>query len=885
MEILSELKRRSQLAHSIAKSEYFSANGQDTPIDSGPQFNAAWSSDNRGNPVQLFGPAENHPNLSALNANHLSAGGTQLLDGFSNDERQWYLAVSPTQDPATSVFVFRLTELRLWQPRDYVPFRTNYCVLTSTGDALNCTNSERLFPARDQLFSAPLQHSTSIEWELDGVQYLSSSWPLFLTTDFKADPVTIVATTNYDHALRSVNSIRRIIIPIGASVAVFVAFLSIRLIRKSLVPLKMLTAAAEQYGNGVTDTQVKLDGNDEFSDLAYAFNGMAEKLSRQLYTLESMAHVDDQIISRTPIDIVISDALPRLAEIADAQVCAILQEDPDSRLDANLSIYNSGKINHVRLSFAEAIRRLNIADSTQSLPLPLENLNPAIAKELAGFGVRYITAIPIDYSNNITGTVLIASDSGDALPPDILQSCSDLVARLAIGIATAEREEELYQRAHYDDLTRLPNRQLLKDRLQQCIRHNELHNTKGALLFLDLDRFKGVNDVYGHSSGDSLLKEAAIRISEVFDSSATVARLGGDEFVVLVPEFKNHQQLQSLAQQLVDSLSRPFNIRGGDHVLGASAGIVVIPDDGRSVEILLRNSDAAMYRAKHSGRGRYEFFSAKLNEESRRKMILERDLRSALNNNQLDLHYQPQFWLNDESVRGAEALLRWNHPTFGYVPPDEFIAIAEQSDLIVEIGQWVLERSCSDLRTLLDDGLHPGIIAVNISARQICDEQLLSQVLSALKSNHINPGYLEVEITESIVAQDKEAALRTLSALRSSGIRIGMDDFGTGYSSLSMLRSLPIDCLKIDRAFVSECDSSEDAASICRAIIKMAHSLGKEVIAEGVETNLHASMLKQSECEIAQGYLYAKPMPVAVFREFVAAQSEHTQRRKTLEVV
>ncbi len=452
-------------------------------------------------------------------------------------------------------------------------------------------------------------------------------------------------------------------------------------------------------------------------------------------------------------------------------------------------------------------------------------------------------------------------------------------------MSSVEREETLYRQAHFDALTGLPNRQLLKDRLDQHIASARMDEHSGALLFLDLDRFKEINDVFGHSVGDNVLIQAAQRITAEVRERDTVARLGGDEFVVILPNVRNESIARAMADRLLDRLGEAFTVDDVDHYVSASIGIVLFPEDGDSVETLLRNADAAMYRAKDAGRSCFEFFSKRLNAESRRKIGLERDLRRAFYNGSIEVHYQPQFEIATGEIAGAEALLRWSHDEEGPISPDEFVPLAEESGLIVELGAWVVERACEDLSGILDLGLHPGPVSINVSARQLREAGFRRAVMEPIRRFGINPGYLQLEVTETAVAQNRDTAIALLETLRNEGVRVAIDDFGTGYSSLSYLQQMPFDVIKVDKSFVDRIGTSVTSDNICRTIIRMAEELGKKSIAEGVETREQLDFLRENHCDFVQGFFYSRPLSRDRFIEFVEKQDFHTKRRKALEIL
>jgi diguanylate cyclase (GGDEF)-like protein len=611
---------------------------------------------------------------------------------------------------------------------------------------------------------------------------------------------------------------------------------------------------------------------------------MASRLGRQIATLKAMSLIDKSILSGAKFEDVSQDVIGHLVEITGFEAAAGIARDINSPSWAKMISWFDGHFSHERVALPQEMGH----EWCQPRQVSLAEIDSKFApykERFLSFGLKYAVLIPVVLHGDLKGMLLLGSDSGFEMQGSRLQRSIDLAGRLAVALASVEREEALYRQAHFDELTELPNRQLLKDRLEQHLVHARREELHGAMLFLDLDRFKEINDVFGHSVGDVVLTQAAERIvSEVRDTD-TVARLGGDEFVVVLPNLAGDNTLRMTASRILSRLAEPFSVRGTNHFLSASVGIVVFPQDGDSVETLLKNADAAMYRAKDAGRSRFEFFSEKMNAESRRKIELERDLRAAFDNGQLELYYQPQFNLADGIICGAEALMRWKHEFRGNISPGEFVQLAEDSGLIVDIGRWVVEQTCGDLRTILDMGLHPGSMSINVSTRQLREASFPSDVLDALQRHDIHPGYLQLEITETTVAQNRDTAIDILNVLREAGVQVAIDDFGTGYSSLSYLQQLPFDLIKVDKSFIDLIGSSDNSENICRTIIKMAHELGKKAIAEGVESREQADFLQAIHCDSVQGYYYSHPLPQKEFLDFVARQDFHTQRRKALEIV
>jgi len=433
-------------------------------------------------------------------------------------------------------------------------------------------------------------------------------------------------------------------------------------------------------------------------------------------------------------------------------------------------------------------------------------------------------------------------------------------------ITTIKRSQEsLDYQAHHDPLTDLPNRLLFEDRLGHALQRVRRDDRQLAVLFVDLDRFKIINDTLGHPVGDDVLCAVGKRLQASLRECDTVARLGGDEFILLLESVDNEDDAAVVAGKLLDDFRAPVYAAGQEFVVSASIGISLFPRDGVDVATLVRNADAAMYRAKEQGRNSFEFYHAELTSTARKRFRLESELRRALERKELALHYQPQRALADGRMAGAEVLLRWRHPQRGPVSPAEFIPLAEESGLIVEIGQWVLETATAQLAQWIRAGLEPPPLAVNISEVQMRRGNLLAVVADIIDRHALPPGHLELEITEGFIMHQSDERVAQLAGLREMGVSLAIDDFGTGYSSLSYLKRFPIDKLKIDQSFVRGLPADSDDAAICRAIIAMGRSLGLRTVAEGVESPAQQEFLHQAGCEFMQGYLYAEPMPAEEF--------------------
>jgi diguanylate cyclase (GGDEF)-like protein len=449
-----------------------------------------------------------------------------------------------------------------------------------------------------------------------------------------------------------------------------------------------------------------------------------------------------------------------------------------------------------------------------------------------------------------------------------------LLRSMQYSIERKRYQEQLEYQANYDALTGLPNRNLLHDRLRQSVFAQRFVRSIGVV-FLDIDHFKFVNDSLGHNTGDKLLQKVAERLLDAVRDGDTVARLGGDEFILILNDQTGQEVIYRAMQRIIGKIAEPIEIDGQELLVTASAGISMYPQDGPDVETLLKNADAAMYRAKDKGRNNFQFYTAEMNRQVNERLKMEGSLRRALERNEFELYYQPRIHVGNGALVGCEALLRWQHPELGLTLPERFIGLAEETGLIVPIGEWVIRSACAQARAWQRKGMAPITVSVNLSMRQFRQEGLASAVDDALRQSGLDPRRLEMELTESLVMQDTEGAIQVLERLREIGVELSVDDFGTGHSSLSYLTRLPISALKIDQSFVQAIKGmgESDEGIVAQAIISLAHNLKLKVVGEGVETAAQFDFLKKHSCDEVQGYHFGRPMPVSDFERFTAGVS------------
>ena len=593
---------------------------------------------------------------------------------------------------------------------------------------------------------------------------------------------------------------------------------------------------------------------------------MTDQLQSSLKSSQSVADIDRLILSSADLDTVVRKVL-RSARMDGVEISLLLRHDQSRRA---LTRYRLQE----RKLIEEPIGLLEISEDS------LRDIDgyQSIAGRLTGDTVR--ACVPVAADGAITGALFASARR--RLQSAESKQLTDLADRLSVAITNIQRSEILFQKAHFDELTGLINRHAFQEKLREHISRS-WRGEQGAVLFIDLDGFKKVNDTEGHKAGDRLLVIIAERLTGCLREVDTIARMGGDEFAVIVPGCDDEKSISHLCERIIGSAIQPVVVDRMEHTIGASIGVAVFPDDGQKVDELIMKADSAMYRAKEAGRSRFAFFDDTLNEASKHRVLVESRLRGALARGELQLHFQPKLRLADRSVTSAEALIRWSDDLLGDVPPDEFVPIAEETNLIHDFTAVQVNKTADLIAAADSVGVRLDNVAINASAKQLMTEGFAMSLLSMLDSRMLPHDKVEIEVTESVFAHDKDMVVQELQILQAAGIKIALDDFGTGFSSLNMLRELPLDVVKIDRSFITEIESSDQARVLAQHLISIATTLGKEVVAEGVETEVQLKHLEEANCHYVQGYLVSQAKTTEDFLHLLANwQNEDTRPKLKL---
>ena len=827
--------------------------------------------------VPLFGdPADLMPPEAAALA-QLRRGKSVLISSAVPGRNGRVLLVQALRPAAAELRLVaaEIDAIYLWGDAEDFPYMTSFCVLNEVYAGLHCPQPFHAEAIGMLIRDSAQSTKGEFAWRDGQEKFLAGFQEMFLEPNFFAPRWIVVAAQPEAVALSPIATFSATFWGSVALSVLLVALLSLTQIRRTMVPLEQLIEGTRRLGGKDFATKVEVSGRDEFGELAEAFNAMAARLGRQFDALTALSKIDRAILSELDMDRIVEDVLLRLKgdfKAGCASISVIDQDSPE-RVRVHALVDDGTRPPVVRCSLhAEARETLRAVPG--GLWMSGEAARRTMQFCLENLSAQHFFTLPIIWKDELLGVVCLGYPLPGMLGGEDIAHIRDYADRVGVALSAAVREGQLYQQARTDVLTGLPNRFHFLDRLKQDIALAQREDRDLAVLFIDLDRFKNINDSLGHTAGDELLREAAARLRQCVRECDTVARLGGDEFTILIIPLPSAEAAGTVAEHIIAVLSKPYFAEMVESFVTASIGIAVYPADGASAEELMRNADTAMYRAKDSGRARYVFFEEAMNAEVVRRGTLERELRRAISERQFILHYQPQIDPRTGRARGVEALVRWRHPERGVVAPGQFIVAAEETGLITGIGHIVLVEACAQFRAWRDDGIELEYVAVNVSNRQFREENFVDTVEAALRTSAMPAECLELEITESILMDGADTVVNMLARLKSLGVRIAIDDFGTGYSSMSYLEQLPFDTLKIDISFIRKIRDDGEGGTIVATIVAMAHALGKNVVAEGAETQAQIDFLRKHDCELVQGFYYSRPLPAAELAAFLSRKLE-----------
>jgi diguanylate cyclase (GGDEF)-like protein len=828
--------------------------------------------------TRLLGEIPDIPPLTEEDMAHAQGGKPGIRIRHPAEDERDVLLLLPVSEgrPERGMLVARLNPKVLWNTDAVLPDAV--WIFDDRG--------ELVFASEDA--PPPDPHQTGgllgrqfgyVTWNDSGQVLAAASWPLFLKARFAAETWTIVLIQPESDAFSIARRFALVYLPVTVVLLLCVAMLSNRLIRRHLNPIEQLTAATGKIAEGDFDHPVQITSHDEFQVLAESFNRMAKKIRDQLVATSAMAEIDRTILSSFNAEQVIETVLDRLPGVLQCDVICFARFDPESRRFQDMRMSRNGEIAE-RLPHSAELSARQIGELVATELLEIGGGPPDYLAVLARSECRKVLILPILLNRQLAAVMGLGYRQEERCSADVKNGALSFRDRIAVALSNAAWEEKLYRQAHYDALTGLANRLVLRDILARQLARARRDDVHVAVMFIDLDRFKNVNDSLGHSAGDELLVQVARTLTAQVRETDMVVRLGGDEFVISIPDLPKSREvtasLCAVAEKLLAALDQSFVVEG--HVIGVSAsiGIALYPNDAQDMENLLKNADAAMFRAKAEGKGNFQFYSPEFNANALETVKLEHELRRALEHREFVLYYQPKVNATGDII-GAEALIRWDSPVFGRVPPNRFIPLAEEIGLIGPLGDWVLETACLQTRWWAEHYPPALKIAVNMSAIQLRRADAVDRVARILDSTGVDPAAIELEITESISMIGAQQAVARLTELKGLGVSLAMDDFGTGYSSLAYLRQFPLDVLKVDQSFVRSVHSDRNSQAIVRAILALAEGLELATVAEGVETRQHFEFLTLHGCAMFQGYLFGPPVPVARFEELLLRRASKSR--------
>ena len=827
----------------------------------------------------IYGTQLEVPQLSDDQLDRIESGTAVLISLPTQNRKPRFVMIKP-QPSNNGRKIWLVSEINpdnLWNIQHTMPVNGEFCVFGSMHNPIYCSGPKANAQSLRNKLVIINPSIPQFFWENNGVEYTAFTWPVFLENAFGTGDWTVIFSFPSKIISQPLFEFRNILISIVALSFLFVAYLGSRLAHKNIGALKKIKAGTERLSEGDFQTKVIISSGDEYEELAASFNDMANRLDKQFTSLQILSEVDRIMLSSLDANYILETVMDRIKDITSCQRTLIFKiKNKSNGSETRFDLYN---LNKTQSYFRDTIvispdDEHTLENHPRYLFVQADLSSPRYLQPLVLEGGKSFIIFPVFLRERLFALVVLVYKKTIRFDDYDFRHARELADRIAVALTNADWEEKVYRQTNYDVLTDLPNRNLLMDRLDQSIQRARRDGTQVAILLIDLDRFKAINDSMGHGSGDTLLRRVADRFKKIINSTDTLVRFGGDEFVVIMADIKYHTNavtiISYMAEQILDTLTRPFDINDHEINISASIGISLYPSDSRNPSDLLKFAESSMYHSKSHNKGFYQFYSSDINATSFAQLIMENDLRYAINREELELYFQPKMDLYKGEIVGAEALLRWNHPKSGIILPTTFLPLAENTGLYGPLSNWVIEQVCRQLRLWLDADLPATKIAVNLSAHQFKTENLPEKIQFQLHKYKLDVSCLELEITEDTVMSDIDNATQTLQQLNRIGAQLAIDDFGTGYSSLSYLTKFPIQYLKIDQSFIREAPDNKSVNSVISATIAMAHSLNMKVIAEGVENKAQLEFLKTLGCDIVQGYLISKPLKASEYIELVS---------------
>ncbi|MDP1734392.1 MAG: EAL domain-containing protein [Sulfuritalea sp.] len=769
----------------------------------------------------------------------------------------------------------RLEPASLWRDEEAAD---RYCILTAGGASLYCT-ADLAAPSGQWLASLAGQNSGVFPWQVGGEDHIAAYWRAGLQANYANDGFIVVVSEAKKDVLAILTRFRQTLPAIMVLALALAAWFSIAQIRRQMRPLERLEAGTRRLAQGDFGGRVEVKGNDEFASLAESFNHMAESLNHKFHLLRALGELDRAILAVSEMDRVAAMLLAHVPLAVPCDGAGILRRDPKGGNRLLTMDTEAPTLETVERICPEGSAMADWSDDRPWFALDLALPGNDCLRHFADKGATVALAFPVRAREHIESALILAYRQLPQDAGDMVQAGRSLADRLAAAESSIAWEGKLYRQAHYDALTDLPNRVMLRDRMEQALLRADREGLSVAAMLVDLDDFKQVNDSLGHNAGDRLLVLIAERLTSQARGTDTVARLAGDEFVVLITDLKKDSAISvvdRIASKISAELARPVDLSSRRVSAPASIGIALYPENAAGGEDLLIAADAAMYESKRNRRGGYRFYSASMNAAVRQHFDLAQELREAMDRKEFFLVYQPKVEAATGRVVGAEALVRWASPKRGLVPPMQFIHVIDEIGLQGRLGEWVLDTACAQVVAWDRMGYQSLSISVNVSPAQFHNGEIMVHVREALLRHGLDSRHLELEVLESMAVHDFAGTNSILAELREMGVGIALDDFGTGYSSLVYLTQLPANVLKIDRGFIIALLSGRRQQAIVEGIISLAKALDYVVVAEGVEEQAQVTMLAAMGCDLFQGYLFSRPLSAKDFVAFLDGAAAHT---------